>query len=246
MFFQKQGTKMNYEEFYEDDIASEDSLANSEPTGAPEGIRPDLRRRPLSPKAMKRRLRVLEKELQEIRAKCSKYEEDLKELPLAKEKLAETEKKLEEAQEQRKYDLAEAENYKKRALRERSELLRYNGEKVLRDLLEVADNFERAVSHAEGASKESLLEGLVMIKNGLLKVLEKNEVKAMNCEGEKFDPNVHEALTMCPAPGKEDGTVLAVNQQGYFFKDHLLRPAKVVVVKNPEEKAPETEEIKGE
>ena len=237
---------MNYEEFYEDEIASEDGLANSEPTGAPEVMRPDLRRRPLSPKAMKRRIRILEKELQEIRTKCSEYEENLKELPLAKEKLAETEKKLAEAHEQRKYDLAEAENYKKRALRERGELLRYNGEKVLKDLLDVVDNFERALEHAEGASKESLLEGLVMIKNGLMKVLEKNEVKAMNCVGEKFDPNVHEALTMCPDPGKEDGTVMAVSQQGYLFKDHLLRPAKVVVVKNPEGKASVSEETLGE
>jgi molecular chaperone GrpE len=173
-------------------------------------------------------------------------EEELKELPSLKDKLSETEKKFAEAQEQRKYDLAEAENYRKRVLRERSELLRYSGEKVLKDLLDVVDNFERALEHAESASKESLLEGLVMIKNGLMKVLEKNEVKVMACLDEKFDPNVHEALTMCPAPGKEDGTVLAVSQQGYLFKDHLLRPAKVVVVKNPEEKPAADEETKGE
>ena len=237
---------MNYEDFYEDESASEETPAGEDFSAAPEVMRNEQHRRPLSPKAMKRRIRVLEKELQDLKEKCSGLEEELKELPSLKDKLSETEKKLAEAQEQRKYDLAEAENYRKRVLRERSELLRYSGEKVLKDLLDVVDNFERALEHAESASKESLLEGLVMIKNGLMKVLEKNEVKVMACLDEKFDPNVHEALTMCPAPGKEDGTVLAVSQQGYLFKDHLLRPAKVVVVKNPEEKPAADEETKGE
>ena len=238
---------MCYEEYYEDETESgENAAAESAAEAKPGDAKQDFRRRPLSPKAMKRRLRILEKELQEDNRKLAEAQELAKEAEALKSKVSELEEKVAELTSQRQYDLAEADNYKKRALRERSELLRYNGEKVLRDLLEVADNFERAVSHAESASKESLLEGLVMIKNGLAKLLEKNEVKIMNCEGEKFDPNVHEALTMCPAPGKEDGTVLAVNQQGYFFKDHLLRPAKVAVVKNPEESAPAAGETKGE
>jgi molecular chaperone GrpE len=236
---------MNYEDLYEDNTEENETPAAeagaAAPTGAPGG---ENRRRSMTPKAMRRRLKLLSRELAEKESRLSELEESLKELAALKEKLAAAEAKVGELEEQKKYDLAEAENYKKRVIRERGELLRYNGEKVLKDLLEVADNFERALEHAEGASKESLLEGLVMIKNGLLKVLEKNEVKMMECLGEKFDPNVHEALTMCPDPGKEDGTVMAVQQQGYFFKDHLLRPAKVVVVKNPpKEEAAEQKEV---
>ena len=205
---------------------SEENVSEVNEQNAPQPKDKNIRR--LSPKELRRKISRLQAKLDETLKLAAESEANAKELQQAKEKIAELEN-------QRLYDQAEAENYRKRALRERSELLRYNGENVLRDLLEVADNFDRALKHAESADKESLLSGFSMIRDGLLKVLAKYEVKEMPGEGEKFDPNIHEALTVCPAPGKEDGTILAVEQQGYYFKDHVLRPSKVVVVQNPKE-----------
>ena len=205
---------------------SEENVSEVNEQTAPKTKDKNIRR--LSPKELRRKISRLQAKLDETLKLAAESEANAKELQQAKEKIAE----LENA---RLYDQAEAENYRKRALRERSELLRYNGENVLRDLLEVADNFDRAIKHADSADKESLLSGFAMIKDGLHKILGKYEVKAMPGEGEKFDPNIHEALTVCPAPGKEDGTILAVEQQGYYFKDHVLRPSKVVVVQNPKE-----------
>ena len=205
---------------------SEENVSEVNEQNAPQPKDKNIRR--LSPKELRRKISRLQAKLDEALKLAAESEANAKELQQAKEKIAE----LENA---RLYDQAEAENYRKRALRERSELLRYNGENVLRDLLEVADNFDRAIKHSDSADKESLLSGFAMIKDGLHKILGKYEVKAMPGEGEKFDPNIHEALTVCPAPGKEDGTILAVEQQGYYFKDHVLRPSKVVVVQNPKE-----------
>lgn len=205
---------------------SEENVSEVNEQTAPQTKDKNIRR--LSPKELRRKISRLQAKLDEALKLAAESEANSAELQKAKEKIAELEN-------QRLYDQAEAENYRKRALRERSELLRYNGENVLRDLLEVADNFDRAMAHAETADKESLLSGFAMIKDGLHKILAKYEVKEMPGEGEKFDPNVHEALTVCPAPGKEDGTVLSVEQPGYFFKDHVLRPSKVVVVQNPKE-----------
>ena len=205
---------------------SEENVSEVNEQNAPQPKDKNIRR--LSPKELRRKISRLQAKLDEALKLAAESEANAKELQQAKEKIAE----LENA---RLYDQAEAENYRKRALRERSELLRYNGENVLRDLLEVADKFDRAIKHADSADKESLLSGFAMIKDGLHKILGKYEVKAMPGEGEKFDPNIHEALTVCPAPGKEDGTILAVEQQGYYFKDHVLRPSKVVVVQNPKE-----------
>lgn len=205
---------------------SEENIPEANEQAAPQTKDKNIRR--LSPKELRRKISRLQSKLDEATKLAAESEANAKELQQAKEKIAELEN-------QRLYDQAEAENYRKRALRERSELLRYNGENVLRDLLEVADNFDRAMAHAGTADKESLLSGFAMIRDGLHKLLGKYEVKAMPGEGEKFDPNVHEALTVCPAPEKEDGTILAVEQQGYYFKDHVLRPSKVVVVQNPKE-----------
>ena len=205
---------------------SEENVSEVNEQNAPQPKDKNIRR--LSPKELRRKISRLQAKLDEALKLAAESEANAKELQQAKEKIAE----LENA---RLYDQVEAENYRKRALRERSELLRYNGENVLRDLLEVADNFDRAIKHADSADKESLLSGFAMIKDGLHKILGKYEVKAMPGEGETFDPNIHEALTVCPAPGKEDGTILAVEQQGYYFKDHVLRPSKVVVVQNPKE-----------
>ena len=130
---------------------------------------------------------------------------------------------------------AEFENYKKRMERERLTSLKYAGELILQEMLSVVDNLERAISagQTDSASAESnlnaLSEGLRLTHKNLITSLEKFEVKAVDSIGSPFDPNVHEALTMEENEEIPASHVSKEYQKGYFFKDRLLRPAKVIV-----------------
>ncbi len=130
------------------------------------------------------------------------------------------------------YLAAEFENFKKRAERRLREALEFATEDVLRDLLPVLDNLERAVEHAKESGPEgypALLEGLEHVIAQFRQVLDKHGVEAVPGEGERFDPNVHEA--MLQVPGEEAGRVHQVFEKGYRLKGRLLRPAKVSVTK---------------
>ena len=130
---------------------------------------------------------------------------------------------------------AEFENYKKRMDRERSTLLKYAAEHILRELLPVVDNLERATAQGvvEGADAEvnliALIEGVELTLKSLIGTLEKFEVTPITSVGEPFDPNVQEALTMESSESVPANYVLTEFERGYHYKDRLLRPARVVV-----------------
>lgn len=132
--------------------------------------------------------------------------------------------------------LAEVENQKKRNLKERSDLLRYAGENLARDLLEVVDNLGRAVSQKpETGVGEEFFTGIEMIHSQLVSVLDRHGIKGESSLGEPFDPNKHQAMTMVPTALHPVGTVIEEFRKAYYFKDKLLRPAQVVVAKAIEE-----------
>jgi molecular chaperone GrpE len=130
--------------------------------------------------------------------------------------------------------LADFENYRKRADREKSDFYKYALQGVLKELLPVLDNFDRALDHAEQG--DDFHKGVALIYKQLLDTLQKHGVKPIIESGVKFDPNVHEAVmseedTTVPAQ-----TVTAILQKGYFLHDRLLRPAMVkVAVGGPEQ-----------
>ncbi|MEE4242853.1 MAG: nucleotide exchange factor GrpE [Desulfopila sp.] len=130
---------------------------------------------------------------------------------------------------------ADYENYKKRNERERAIAMKYAGEHIFKEFLSVVDNLERAVSQGvvEGANAEQnlagLLEGVELTLKSLYASLDKLEVKAIQSVGEPFDPNKQEALTMEPSDKVPANHVLAEFEKGYFYKDRLLRAAKVIV-----------------
>jgi molecular chaperone GrpE len=127
---------------------------------------------------------------------------------------------------------ADFENTKKRLERDRDISLKYAEENILKELLPGIDNIERAMDQAQEANNiESLLEGIELTRNGLLATLEKYGVKAIKSVGEPFDPNVHEAIAMEETDEMEPNFVLQEFQKGYFYKDRLLRPTKVIVTK---------------
>lgn len=130
---------------------------------------------------------------------------------------------------------AEFENYKRRIEREHLTSMKYAGEPILREMLSVVDNLERAIAAGltEGASAETnlntLSEGLRLTLKNLIASLEKFEVKVIDSIGQPFDPNIHEALTMEESAEIPASHVLSEFKKGYLFKDRLLRPAKVTV-----------------
>lgn len=126
---------------------------------------------------------------------------------------------------------ADFDNYRKRMLKEREELLRNAGEKVLRGLLPIVDDFERGLQATKDAENaQAVREGMELIYNKLLKYLADNGVKAMESTGADFDPDFHEAIASIPAPSPElKGKVVDTTQTGYMINDKVLRHAKVAV-----------------
>lgn len=126
--------------------------------------------------------------------------------------------------------VADLENYKKRAIQERSAILKYKNEDLLRDLLTVTDNIQRAVDFCdkEGRS-DPVVDGICMISDMLGDLLKKYGVKEIEALGQPFDPNLHEAVAKVAAQGEKPNTVIEVLERGYIYQDRLLRAAKVVV-----------------
>jgi molecular chaperone GrpE len=126
---------------------------------------------------------------------------------------------------------AELDNVKRRAVKERSDLLKYSGEAMARDLLDVLDNLERAiVSAASGAgSGEEFIAGVKMIAEQFRQTFDRHGIRGESAIGQQFDPAKQEALASVPMDDKPAGEVIEEFRKTYFFKDKLLRTGQVVV-----------------
>jgi molecular chaperone GrpE len=156
---------------------------------------------------------------------ADQVERDLDELGEAKR---ERDEYLELAQRTR----ADFDNYRKRVARETSEALARGKAELARELLPVIDNLERALNVGEDASAhEALARGVAMVHDELRGRLENAGVEAFNPIGERFDPQLHEALSTRPEEGTEPGVVLETLEKGYRLNGQVLRPARVVVSK---------------
>ena len=130
--------------------------------------------------------------------------------------------------------LADFENYRKRADREKTDFFKYALAGMIKDLLPVIDNFDRALEHAEEG--DDFHKGVLLIYKQLFDVLRKHGLKPIDESGVHFDPNIHEAVVREENAEVPSHTVVAVLQKGYFLHDRLLRPAMVkVAVGGPEE-----------
>lgn len=135
---------------------------------------------------------------------------------------------------------AEFDNFKKRMEREKSKLLKYAGENILRDLLTTIDNLDRAVDQGnaattddEGKRLQSMLQGVELTRKGLVSTLERYGVEPLNAVGLAFNPDEHDALTMEASGETPANHVLREFARGYRFKDRVLRHAQVVVSSGP-------------
>lgn len=126
---------------------------------------------------------------------------------------------------------AEFENYRKRTLAEKAELIKNGGEKVLTNILDVIDDFERGLDAMEKAEDiTAVKEGMTLVYNKLQSFLKQNGVAAIDTKDQVFDTDLHEAITMIPAPDESmKGKVVDCIQKGYFLNDKVIRFSKVVV-----------------
>ncbi|HTO40057.1 MAG TPA: nucleotide exchange factor GrpE [Rhizomicrobium sp.] len=134
--------------------------------------------------------------------------------------------------------LADAENTRRRGEREKTDASQYAIAKFARDVLSVADNFQRAIEACPPDARESaspqvkaVIDGVEVTERQLLAMLENHGVKKIETEGAKFDPNLHQAIAEVPAEGTPRGIVVTTVQTGYTIADRLLRPAMVTVSK---------------
>jgi len=157
---------------------------------------------------------------EEIRALKAGLEEKDAELRAAQEKLL------------RAY--ADTENFKKRMARDQIEQLRYSNEKLLKELLPVLDNLERALIHIKAAPElANWTEGVELICRQCLEVMKKFGVTAISSVGEVFDPNRHQAVTYLDTHDCEENHVAQELQKGYLFHERVLRPSMVAVARRP-------------
>ena len=141
--------------------------------------------------------------------------------------------------------LAESENIRRRAERDRKDAETYGGTRLARDLLAVHDNLDRALSHVDDELRDQakgLIEGVELTQRELLSAFAKHHIEKISpAMGEKFDPHRHQAMFEAPIPGAEPGTVIEVMQAGFNIAGRLLRPALVGVARAVPKPGPKPE-----
>lgn len=145
------------------------------------------------------------------------------------------EKEINELKDRFLYQQAEFENFKRLKAKEKQDVLRFGNETLVKEILPVIDNLERAIEHASKTEEaKSIVEGVELTLSGLLKALEKFGVRRVEAQNKRFDPNLHEAVYQEEREDVEPGTVVGELQKGYIMDGRLLRPAMVSVAKMPE------------
>jgi len=130
---------------------------------------------------------------------------------------------------------ADFENYKKRLAKEKADVISYGNEELIKALLNVIDNLERALGHTKTEDDPNpLIEGVRLVHKQFLSCLEKFGVQFVDAQpGEDFDPRIHQAIERVESPDFTPGLIISEMLRGYMLKDRLLRPALVVVSKGP-------------
>jgi molecular chaperone GrpE len=153
------------------------------------------------------------------------------ELELSQHLGRESQKKIEDLHERWLRAVADLENYKKRAVKERDEVQKYGVEKLVKDLLPVLDNLDRALAAA--AADDPLVAGVKLVRASFEQVLSRHGVKGFSALGQHFDPALHEALMQVPTADAAPGTVVVEHARGFTLAERLLRPAMVGVAVAP-------------
>lgn len=190
----------------------------------------------MAEKDQEKKPEVSEKE--NVTAEKTVDQDTAKKEPEKKQSSEETEKKLSDLQ--KKYDEledkylraeAEMQNMTKRFKKEQQQLLKYEGQDLIREILPVIDNLNRALQiDVKENGSEQLKRGIEMVQRDMEKALKDNDVTKIEALGQTFDPTLHQAVKAVPVEeGQKSETIVEVYQDGYMLKDRVLRPAMVVV-----------------
>jgi molecular chaperone GrpE len=159
------------------------------------------------------------------------------------------EKKLEEKEKEAavNYDkylraIADLDNYKKRAIKDKADAIKYGNEDIIKDILPFMDSLDRALEHDTG-DIQTFKEGIALIQEQLLCCLKKHGVERIDAAGSTFDPNFHEALMQMESNQHEDNKVVSEMEKGYLLNGRLLRPSRVCVCKKTKKENDEDEII---
>ncbi len=152
------------------------------------------------------------------------------EAPASKEESEESQGEPEESGDLKYMRLsADFQNFKRRVEKEKADIYKYANEKIALDIIEVMDNFERALTHGESCTDKQFAEGVNMIYKQLKGVLDKNNILEIPAENEEFNPNFHNAVMTEENPNYESGIVIQVLQKGYTLNGKVIRPSMVKV-----------------
>ncbi|WP_420568964.1 nucleotide exchange factor GrpE [Thalassovita sp.] len=170
-------------------------------------------------------------------AEAEAYAEDIEELDDEAIELDELRAERDDYKDKFMRALADAENARKRSDKQRREAENYGGSKLARDVLPVYDNMKRALDAVTDEHREQIgavLEGVELTMRELLSVFKKHGIELISPEvGDKFDPQMHEAMFEAPVPGTKAGDIIQVSAEGFMLHDRLLRPAQVGVSSTP-------------
>ncbi|HDD43677.1 MAG TPA: nucleotide exchange factor GrpE [Candidatus Desulfofervidus auxilii] len=170
--------------------------------------------------------------MSEEEKKEKEKEQKVEEIDKIKKELEDKTKEAAKYREEWLRALAELDNFRKRAEKERSDYFKFANEQLIKEILPILDNLERAINHGQSSNDlKGLLEGVKLTLKMLNQCLEKFGVKPIEAKGQKFDPNFHEVIRVEEKEDVEEGSIIEVYQKGYLLHDRLLRPALVVVAK---------------
>lgn len=155
--------------------------------------------------------------------------EEIAEEPI--DELEQVKLQLEESKKEYMFLMAEFDNFRKRTIKEKADIIRNATERAMKDLLPVVDDFERGLlAMAETTDAEAVKEGMELIYNKFIKYLDQNGVKAIDSTGADFDTELHEAIAMIPATDEsQKGKVIDTVMKGYTINDKVIRHSKVAV-----------------
>ncbi len=127
--------------------------------------------------------------------------------------------------------LADLDNYKKRAARDKADTIKYGKEEIVKDILPFLDSLDRALEHSDSADAQAFKDGIALMQEQLLCCLKKHGVERIESAGADFDPNIHEALMQVESAQHENNQIVHVMEKGYLLNGRLIRPSRVCVCK---------------
>ena len=152
-----------------------------------------------------------------------------------KEALEAKEKEAKENYDRYLRTVAELDNYKKRAARDKADILKYGKEDLVKDILPFLDSLDRALTHADSNDAQAFKSGIALIQDQLLGCLKKHGVERIESAGVNFDPNFHEALMQMDSADHQNNQIVSEMEKGYLLNGRLIRPSRVCVCKKTTE-----------